>query len=323
MTGNSNDSAEVMKFMTLFSLLKEYSDDAPNDLEALALNDSSVKELCTKLHFAAYSVTRNERRSRNLFAAPVDPVFITAWRDHEERYASPVSSACFYDIFRDLEIHLSGIDLPQAPFRARADLEWNYADDEAKEQANGIVEALDFAQYNAEHEHRWADQADFAERILDGVAAWERLAHETGFDLQGTFRRRALIPFVLVPRKVAAKHGTAEKLSMLRNLQEAHDAFVFGSTSAALALMRSVMEATLRDHYRAEGKDLSERIKNARGLPPGANVAALNRLRKRANAVLHDSDAGDVGLLLLDEAGLEKEVISFLFVLRALIEGAA
>ena len=51
---------------------------------------------------------------------------------------------------------------------------------------------------------------------------------------------------------------------MLKNLQEAHDAFVFGATYAALALMRSIMEAVLRDHYRADGKDLSERIRNPR-----------------------------------------------------------
>ena len=101
-------------------------------------------------------------------------------------------------------------------------------------------------------------------------------------------RRRAIIPFVLVPRQVAAKHGSAEKLSLLKNLQQAHDAFAFGATYAALALILSIMEALLRDHYDAEGKDLNERIRNARGrLPRGANETALHRLRKLGNAILH------------------------------------
>ena len=40
--------------------------------------------------------------------------------------------------------------------------------------------------------------------------------------------RRALVLFVLVPRHVAAKHGRERKAdSMLKNLQQAHDAFVF------------------------------------------------------------------------------------------------
>ena len=41
---------------------------------------------------------------------------------------------------------------------------------------------------------------------------------------------------------------------MLTNLQQAHDAFVYGAHYAALALMRSIMEAVLRDHYGAEGR---------------------------------------------------------------------
>ena len=107
-----------------------------------------------------------------------------------------------------------------------------------------------------------------------------------------------------------------------KNLQQAHDAFVFGATYAALALMRSIMEAVLRDHYRAEGKDLNDRIYNARSrLPPRANAAALHRLRRLANAILHLDPEKDEGLPSLDEVKLEKEIISLLFVLRALIEG--
>ena len=93
--------------------------------------------------------------------------------------------------------------------------------------------------------------------------------------------------------------------------------------SSDLALMRSIMETVLRDHYRAEGKDLSERIRSARGrLPPGASEAALHRLRKLANAVLHLDREKDEGLPSMNEVRLEKEIVSLLFVLRALIEGA-
>jgi hypothetical protein len=110
---------------------------------------------------------------------------------------------------------------------------------------------------------------------------------------------------------------------MLKNLQQAHDAFVFGATYAALALMRSIMEAVLRDHYDAVGKDLSELIRSARSrLPRGANEAALHRLRKLANAVLHLDLEKDEGLPAMDDARLEKEIIWLLFVLRELIEGA-
>lgn len=87
--------------------------------------------------------------------------------------------------------------------------------------------------------------------------------------------------------------------------------------------MRSIMEAVLRDHYDAEGRNLCERIRNARDrLPPRANEANLHRLRKLANAILHLDREKDEGLANIDEVRLEKEILSLLFVLRALIEGA-
>jgi hypothetical protein len=155
----------------------------------------------------------------------------------------------------------------------------------------------------------------------DGAVAWNRLQKDFGFDLRGVFRRRALVPFVLVPRRVAAKHASKE-LSFIQNLQQAQEAFIFGTPYAALALMRSIMEAVLRDHYRAQGNDLAERIDNARALPPAANLAALHRLRKLANAILHLDGDRDGGLANMNLCRLENEIISLLFVLRALIEGA-
>ncbi|MCB6179031.1 DUF4145 domain-containing protein [Rhodobacter sp. Har01] len=310
------DSSEVVEFMAFFARLKLYSDDAPEDLAEMAARDSSVMSICAQLFLSADYLRMNERRSRVLFAAPVDPAFLAAWRDYEERYETIVSSIWLSELLPEL----ASTEPSRAP---KADLRWMNADDEAGDQAGVIEEAIEFAQFNADQEDRWIDQPDFMERVQDGIAAWERLSQDTGFDLQGVFRRRALIPFVLVPRHIAAKHGSAETLSMLKNLQQAHDAFIFGATFAAVALMRSIMEAVLRDHYRAEGKDLSERIRNARGrLPPGASEGALHRLRKLANAILHLDHEKDEGLLKMDQAPQEKEIVSLLFALRALIERA-
>uniref|UniRef100_UPI004047FBCD hypothetical protein n=2 Tax=Yoonia sp. TaxID=2212373 RepID=UPI004047FBCD len=315
MSFSPKDSAEVMEFMTLFARLKQWCDDAPDELADFAKTDSSIHDLGISLSFTASFLKMNERRHRALFAAPVDPAFLLAWRDYEERYEAVLAGMWLDDFMPDLK---SG-----EPLRVpKADLRWDVADDEAADQAGGIEEAIEFAQFNADQD--WRDFPEgFVERVQDGIAAWERLQRDTGFDLRGVFRRRELIPFVLVPRQVAAKQGSAETLSLLKNLQQAHDAFVFGATYAALALMRSIMEAVLRDHYRVEGRDLNERIRNAHGrLPPGANEAALHRLRKLANAILHLDREKDEGLPKMDEVRLEKEIVSLLFVLRALIEGA-
>jgi hypothetical protein len=110
---------------------------------------------------------------------------------------------------------------------------------------------------------------------------------------------------------------------MRKKLNQAHHAFVMGAPLASLALMRSIMEVVLRDHYGAKGNDLDDRINHARErLPSGANAAALHRLRKLANAILHVDANQDEGRPKIEPIQLEKEVVSLLFVLRALIEGA-
>lgn len=315
MTKAHKDSAEVVRFLALFSQLREWGDDMPEQLASAAVNDSSVKDLCIALSVAAHLLRMNERRVRALLLAPADPKFIAAWREYESRYEQVVSEIWLSDLLPEF----GGAVVQKAN---KADLDWDNAEEEASEQAGGIEEAIEFARFNADQDDRWDEsQAKFIERVQEGVAAWDRLKQDAGFDLRGVFRRRALIPLVLVPRRVAAKHGSAEKLSLLKNLEQAHDAFVFGAPYSALALMRSVVEAILRDHYRAEGRDLSERIRNARGrLPRRANDAALHRLRKLANAVLHLDGEDDQGLRKMDEVRLEKEIVSLLFVVRALIE---
>lgn len=315
MSKPGKDSPEVVEFMTLFARLKLFSDDAPDDLSALAANDSSIEVLSTQLSLAAHLLKMNERRARELFAAPVDPDFLIAWRDYEERYESIVLGIVLSSFLPELG---SG----EASRIPKAELQWDIADDEASEQAGGIEDAIELARYKVENDGDYLDP-EFAQKVEEGVAAWDRLSSDTGFDLRGIFRRRALVPFVLVPRRVAAKHGSAETPSMLKNLRQAHEAFVFGATYAALALMRSILEAVLRDHYRAEGKDLNERIQNARDrLPRGAGEPVLHRLRKLANAILHLDRERDEGLPKMDEVQLEKEIVSLLFVLRSLIEGA-
>jgi hypothetical protein len=171
---------------------------------------------------------------------------------------------------------------------------------------------------------------DFNPRDIVGNAelVWQHLRNEVEFDLRGVLRRRKLVPFVLFPREVAARQSSdADGLSIHQSLRQAHDAFIFGTPFAALSLMRSVMETVLRDHYGGghpgDGLTLAQRIRKCRSLlPRDANEAALHRLRKNANAVLHLDCERDELIPKIDLEDLEKEMVSLLTILRALIEGA-
>lgn len=247
----AKDSTKVIKFMRLFQELRNLIDDEPEGLEASAPDDERIKQLCLDLNWVATILSMNERWRRQIFAAPVDPKFIEAWRDYEERYAAPLAG-----VFLS---HL-GLDLgPSATGEKASDVLWEHADDDAKEKANAIEGALDFAEEQATQDHRDFPRG-FPESIEEGTLAWKRLGEETGFDLRGIFRQRGLVPFVLIPRHVSRHHGELEKLSLLTHLQQAHDAFVFGVPFAALALMRSILETTLKGHYHADGKNLEKKI---------------------------------------------------------------
>jgi Domain of unknown function (DUF4145) len=314
MITTGRDSAEVVKFLSLYSRLKDCCDDDPKGLSDLAKEDEGLKHLCNQLSLTACNLRMNKRRRRELFAAPVDPTFLAAWRDFEERFEKSLAGIWLADI-------LPGLDDFEPEHTLEADLQWDNADHDASGQARALEGAIKFAHETTRVNDRLDEE--FRESIEDAMAAWQQLKHDAGFDLQGVFRRRELVPFVLIPRHVTAKHGSAQAVSVLKNLQQAHDAFVFGAPLAALALMRSILEAVLRDHYGTEGDDLSDRINQAsKQLPSGASAAALHRLRKLANAVLHLNSEKHERLSEIDPTQqLEKEIVSLLFVLRALIEG--
>ena len=307
----TKDSDDVVEFMSLFHKLREMIDDTPTDLPAIVANDPSVEAICHNLYWAANTLSMKEREHRQLFAAPVDPKFIEYWRDYEERYNAPLAGVMLSDLV-GAEINLSEEHKNLKSF----DFHWQNADADAAEMSKAINFALEFAEEQATQDWREFPEG-FAEDIEEGIAAWKRLSKQTGFDLRSIFRRRELVPFVLIPRHVSRLHGEAEKLSLFTILQQAHDAFVFGVPFAAIALMRSLLETVLREHYQANGSDLAERIKNCRGLPRASSKEALHRIRQLANDVLHSTS--DQVRLPLD---FEKEILSLLYVLRALIEGA-
>jgi len=89
---DGKDSAEVVKFLSLYSRLKDWCDDDPDAIFQLAVADTQFKELCMQVLGAAERLHASEQRHRHLFAAPVDPKFLSAWRDFEARYGAITES---------------------------------------------------------------------------------------------------------------------------------------------------------------------------------------------------------------------------------------
>src|SRR3974377_2040556 len=137
------DSLEVVKFMSQFQKVKDWSEDEPESLPDIASKEKEIKDLCLKLLKAAGSLQKNERSERELFTAPVDLNFITAWRDFENRFAH-VLLTVRSNAAEAGELHPFSFDWYEHPPR------WEDADSEAAKAAelmetmvNGeIVEAM-------------------------------------------------------------------------------------------------------------------------------------------------------------------------------------
>ena len=301
------DDPRIVRFMVSFQKLRDLVDDDPSGLEALASTDEVLASLCVEVVEFALSISMNERKRRQLFAAPVDPNFIPAWRRYEDKYAAPLAGVW---LGLDPGTVISNSEPPQQT-------QWRVANEDAAAQAKAIETALQFADEQADFGYSDFPEG-FPEQMKDAMAAWGQLVGQAGLDLQGAFRRRELVPFVLIPRHVSSHYGTGEPISLLTHLQQVHDAFVFGLHYAALTLMRAVLELCLVRHYGATGNDLAEKINSVRALPVGVAGRALHRLRERGNEILHLGDAARVSV----PRDQEREILSYLYLLRALIEGA-
>jgi hypothetical protein len=298
--------SETTKFVLLYRRLKDCSDDDPQYLPELMNTDDKIENLARTLLDVFNRLNFDLGNDRELFAAPTDSKFIAAWRDFEERFLPVLCAA-----------NISPV---------RAENNWALADFNGFISAGLIDQTIEMARSRAEGDKSEIGFEFFTveEGVWWAAEDWAGLQINIGFDPRGVFRRRRLIPFVFFPRHVAARCNQDNGLlSVYENLRQAHEAYIFGAPFAALAMMRSIMEVVLRDHYGASGESLSERISSVRSLlPKGAGEVKLHRLRKIANAILH-LDADKEALPLSGELSkMEMEIIWLLRALRALIEGA-
>jgi hypothetical protein len=325
MSGASKDSAEVMTFMALFAEVKRVSGDQPEALAGLAESDPHVAELCARLLQAMNELEAAEGSRSSAFVAPVGRAFQKAWRDCQKRYGE----ALFLIPAKARQEHGGGgwtHASPELLHQMSPELAHHAATISAH-QAN-LAFALAKAAlhlFKDQIEVGWEQwQADKPEpRELDigeALESWDQLVDVVGLDIPTAFRRRQLLPFTLVPQEVQLVQTGNARLSLLRLLEDAQRAFVFGSTLSALGLMRSILESVLRDHYNSWDSNLVDLINNATGLPVHINPARLHALRRMANSVLHPGPNSRAGLVDLREEKLEIEIISLFRVLRDLIE---
>ena len=216
---SGKDDPEVVEFLSLFKKLRAEIHDDPSDLEQKAAQDAALGRLCLAVESAASPLWHSQSWGQTRFVHPVDPAFIKAWRVFESDYLGRLLGIKFAKL---------GISIDRSkgePFEgSRLELEWHYAEQEARGRAGAIDQVFEFA--SEQLLFLGGDLDDLGEQVESGIQAWEKLRQECGLNVEGIFLRRSLIPFTLVPRHVPSHYSPQEQRSLLTNLQQAHEAFM-------------------------------------------------------------------------------------------------
>ncbi len=297
-----------------------------------------------------------KQRTRDIYEN-VSPSVISAFRDYENRYEYHVNKVVFSSFsrffreikqaitdpqwlkslspnFREFLTGPQGLKLVDTGVAAMdAVLIFNQSKKARAEDPSAFL-----SEREPQFENRMLDDLSQANRWLKGEIKRRPLRNSknsftgidyvleflelTGLDLFAARTRLAVRPDILVPEHISKKLNNQEQFALYELLQQALNAFVFGSPAAAIALLRSVVELVLSEHYGSRGRDLQELIDNAKGLPKNTRSDTLHKIRRAANQMLHYSVA-DVGAVsaMRGEIAVEN-VFSFTKVVRDLIEGS-
>lgn len=156
---------------------------------------------------------------------------------------------------------------PQGDEKSAADIAWDDADHWAEDDAAAIEYAIEFSRNKLETSA--IDQAEYG-AILNGLEVLDGLVRFAGLDYRGILRRRALIPFVLVPRRVAATSGSAEKLCRMLRDQ------VFG-TLVTLAVIDQKSPKEFANYVKVLGVEFARRARQE----PDAFGEKMSRAEER------------------------------------------
>ncbi len=343
------DSPEVQAFMAAFQKLRNFVDDAPDLIVSKARENNSLQGLCHDVLEAANQLRIEEHSRRELYSSPTNPAFLATWQEYNSKYSGAVGQVAYilfniggHKIFGPaLDEHrraalwkeYEAIEWKGEEERFRGspweyywggvekslETRWRESDEEASADAYAIDEVIEEARISIKASvGDGTTDEEYQERVRSGIAAWRRLVNEVGFDLAGVFRRRQLVPFVMIPRHVSGHYGKADPLSLMARLQQAHEAFVYGVPLGALAIMRSILEIILRKHYQLGDGTLNKLIETAATndlFPNEIRLKQIQLLLKLGNDAVHPNPEK---LHMVPD--VEKEVLFLLFILRTLIE---
>jgi hypothetical protein len=320
MTANMYDFTQG--FVSKFKRVRELCEGSPDTLDRLCERDASARALVDSLFTDAYILDRAFGKSPQLYVPQVHEDFPIVWGEYGTIWSTAVWSA-------RLLVSLDDLDGPSSTpeeedeqdtiesSNGQADI---YIED-FDPQWHVLSEAITNMIQYCRDKIAYVDAPEAVAVLQLGVTAWDFL-ESMGFDTKQISSRYARTPKVYIPKHVSDSHGTTERRSLLRLLDETGRAYYFGAPLAALSMCRSILELLLSRYYvpRHASAPLSKMIRAAEDQYPWLCQENLATKAEAANDVLHEMMKQE-RLRTLPE-NVEQEVQNFMLALKKLIERA-
>jgi hypothetical protein len=334
----SKKVSELGAFVSTFRKLKEWTDECPERIIEFAERDGSIGSLCFDMMNCYLDLALSIDKSGIVIRDGVDVTFIRNMREFEKLYKFSVEKASFNylktwgkifgldrddgfkDLWKQANFIINGMD--NISSKCNED-QWLFFHKSGKELQQRIITQLTAANnWLKGNEIKTPYKSDGSPLGVTAIDDLLWLIDDFHLDIGTAFRRKSLLPDIYIPAHVSDRFHNQEKAALYDYLEQASKAFIFGSAAGSIALLRSVVELVLSEHYRSSGRELSELIDNAQGLPKNASASQLHRLRKMANAILHVPIPRGPGTDEIEERRSELDTLALINLVRELIEGA-
>lgn len=257
---------DLIEFMYLFSKIKTEINNEPGLLRKAVEVDDLLEEHCVKLYWLTFSINIDEKKGRKLFLNPVNNKFIIEWRDYEDNWKDIIDELGCNDLLQDLPLPLLDA-IPNELLDPKRKY-WQRSDDLASSSLRGFNNIMDQAEQSVDVDFTQYPEnyEEYCQDILTSIKEFKELPAKIGIDLRGILRRRKLVPITLIPSHVANRHGNTygpppdNSISLTLQLQQAHEAFVYGLPLVAITHLRAIIELALKYHYALTDEDLGSAI---------------------------------------------------------------
>jgi hypothetical protein len=238
-------------FISRFRKLREWADDNPEVIEKDAENDPAIVDLCLQIADLLHSL-KTVREYDSKYAYHVNNVIFSFFKRKFVEFRQGIIDHGFSNILIKSDVALDAARQFNELVRDAAKDPWTYLSKSEPRFAQLLLDDLCSSNSWLKGEIKERPPRNFSKHVT-GIDYVLEFIEDTGLDLSSAMKRRGMTPNIFVPTHLAKKFNNQEQIALYELLQQALNAFIFGASAASIALMRSVVELVLSEHYGSRG----------------------------------------------------------------------